>query len=186
MLNWSWAVTVKLKAVPAVALAGALTAKCVAAAAFTAMVLLVPVIDEVVVSVAVSVWLPAVFKVAVKVPTPLVSVEFAGSTAWPSLLVKWTVPVYPVAVLLNWSWAVTVKLKATPAVALEGALTLKWVAAAALTVMVLLVPVMELLTLSVAVMVWLPAVFSVALKLVAPLVRVLLAGKLAIPSVLVK
>jgi hypothetical protein len=46
-----------------------------------------------------------------------------------------------------------VKLKATPAVALEGALTVKWVAAAALTVMLLLVPVMLLVTMSVAVIV---------------------------------
>ena len=55
--------------------------------------------------------------------------------------------------MLNWSWAVTVKLKALPAVALEGALTPKCVAAAAWTVMTLLVPVMELLLVSVAVLV---------------------------------
>ena len=56
------------------------------------MVLLVPVIELVAVSVAVIVWLPAVFSVALKVPVPLVSVLLAGRTAWPSLLVKWTVP----------------------------------------------------------------------------------------------
>ena len=33
--------------------------------------------------------------------------------------------------LLDWSWAVTVKLKAVPAVALDGADTAKWVAAPA-------------------------------------------------------
>ena len=53
--------------------------------------------------------------------------------------------------MLNGSSAVTVKLKAVPAVALAGAPTAKWVAAAALTAMVLLVPVMLLLAVSVAV-----------------------------------
>ena len=81
LLNWSWAVTVKLNAVPAVRSAGALTAKCVAAAALTAIVLLVPVIELVAVSVAVIVWLPAVFSVALKVPAPLVSVR--SPAAWP-------------------------------------------------------------------------------------------------------
>ena len=52
----------------------------------------VPVIEAVTVSVAVIVWLPTVFNVAEKVPVPLVSVEFAGSTAWASVLVKCTVP----------------------------------------------------------------------------------------------
>ena len=54
-MNWSSAVTVKLNAAPGVADAGALTEKWVAAAAETAIVLLVPVIDEVTVSVADSV-----------------------------------------------------------------------------------------------------------------------------------
>ena len=91
-MNWSSAVTVKLKAVPAVAEAGAETAKCVAVAALTAMVLEVPVIDAVTVSVAVRVWFPAVFKVAEKVPVPLVKVALAGSVAAPSVLVKCAVP----------------------------------------------------------------------------------------------
>ena len=60
MSNGSRAVTVKLEAVPAVAEAGALTAKCEAAAAATAIVPLLPVMDDVTVSVAVSVSLPAV------------------------------------------------------------------------------------------------------------------------------
>jgi len=46
------------------------------------------VIDAVTVSVAVMCWVPAVFSVALKVPVPLVRVELAGRTAWPSLLVK--------------------------------------------------------------------------------------------------
>jgi hypothetical protein len=53
----------------------------------------VPLIELEVVSVAVMVSLPEVFRVAEKVPTPFVSVELAGSIAWPSLLVKCTVPV---------------------------------------------------------------------------------------------
>ena len=92
-MNWSWAVTVRVKAEPAVALAGALTAKWVAAAALTAMLLLVPVMPGLTVSVAVIVWLPAVLSVALKLPVPLVNVLLAGKVAWPSLLVNWTVPV---------------------------------------------------------------------------------------------
>ena len=80
----------------------------------------------------------------------------------------------------------TVKLNAVPAVALLGALRAKWVAAVALTETVLLVPVRELVTVSVAVSVWLPAVLRVALKEPTPFVSVLLAGRLAAPSVLVK
>ena len=41
----------------------------------------VPVIEAVIVSVAVMVWLPALFSVAEKVPIPFVSIELAGSTA---------------------------------------------------------------------------------------------------------
>jgi len=48
----------------------------------------VPVIESVAASVAVIVWPPTVFMVTEKVPVPLVSVELAGSTAWPSELVK--------------------------------------------------------------------------------------------------
>ena len=79
--------------------------------------------------------------------------EFAGNVAAPSELAKCTVPVYPVAVLLNGSSAVTVKLNALPAVAFAGAVTAKLVAAAALTAMLFDVPVTELLTEAVAVMV---------------------------------
>ena len=52
----------------------------------------VPVIAGVTVSLAVSVWLPAVFSVALNVPTPLVRVASAGKTAAPSVEVKWTMP----------------------------------------------------------------------------------------------
>jgi hypothetical protein len=51
-----------------------------------------PVIEDVAVSEAEIVCAPAVFNVAEKFPTPFGSVALAGSTAWPSLLVKCTVP----------------------------------------------------------------------------------------------
>ena len=59
---------------------------------FTVMFPLVPVIEEVTVSVLVIVREPTVFKVALKVPTPLVNVESEGGTACASLLVKCAVP----------------------------------------------------------------------------------------------
>jgi hypothetical protein len=86
-------VTVALNAVPLAAVAGATTVKCVAAAALTVIVGDVPVIDGVTVSVAVTVRAPEVLSIAENVPTPFVSVAFAGSVACPSLLVKCTVPV---------------------------------------------------------------------------------------------
>ena len=50
----------------------------------------------------------------------------------------------------------------------------------------MLVPVIELLTVSVAVMVRLPAVFKVPLNVPLPFVRVELDGSVAAPSLLVK
>jgi hypothetical protein len=67
---------------------GAETAKWAAAAGETATESLVPVIGEPLVSVAVIVRFPAVFKMALNVPVPLDSVLFAGNVALPSLLVK--------------------------------------------------------------------------------------------------
>ena len=90
-----------MKAVPAVCGVGAVTTKCVAAPAFTVMELDVPVTDELTVSVAVMARVPGVLSVTENVPVPLVNVEFAGNVAAPSVLVKCTVPTYPVAVLLN-------------------------------------------------------------------------------------
>ena len=59
----------------------------------TAIAPVVPVIDEVTVSVAVMVKLPTVFIVAGKFPSPLVRVEFPGSDGAPPVLLNWTVPV---------------------------------------------------------------------------------------------
>ena len=57
------------------------------------MLALIPVMLPEALSVAVIVWLPAVFNVAPKLPVPFVSVLLAGRVAAPSVLVKWTVPV---------------------------------------------------------------------------------------------
>ena len=179
------AVTVTLNAAPTVAVEGAETEKCVATGALTVIVPEVPVMDPVTVSVAVMVCGPLVFSVAEKVLTPAVSVEFNGKAAAPSLLVKCTVPGYPVAVLPNVSSAVTVKLNAVPLLAAPGAATVKWVAAAGLTVIAAVVPVIEAVTVSVAVTVCEPAVLSVTEKFPVPAVRVAFAGKTAWPSLLV-
>ena len=88
-----------------------------------------PVIDAVTVSVAAIVCIPAVSNTAGSVITPFNSAEFPGNTAFPSVLVKCTVPVYPVAVVFAGVSAVTVTLNAVPAVAVAGAVTEKCVAA---------------------------------------------------------
>ena len=85
------AVTVKLNALPAVAVAGADTVKWVAGPV-TTMGSLVPVIDDVTVSVAVMVWLPLVFRVAEKLPVPFVKVDGGGKTATKSVEVNLTTP----------------------------------------------------------------------------------------------
>ena len=71
----------------------------------------------------------------------------------------------------------------SPATLPLGTLTTKCVAAKGLTLTVP-PPVMLLLTESVAAMVWLPDVLSVTLNMPTPLVRVLLSGKPAAPSLL--
>ena len=97
--------------------------------------------------------MPPLLSVAANVPAPFVNVELAGSTGRASLLVKWTVPVYPTAVVLNGSSAVTVKVNAEPAVAVAGAATVKCEAAAAFTVMLFDVPEIDAVIVSVAVIV---------------------------------
>ncbi len=105
-------------------------------------------------------WVPAVASVALNEPAPPVSVLSAGNTAWASELVKWMVPVYPEARLLNASRAVTVTVTDVPAVLAAGVLTMKWLAAAGLTSTGRL-PVMLLESVSVAVTVCVPAISSV-------------------------
>ena len=69
--------------------------------------------------------MPAVTNTAVKIPVPLTKAPLPGTTPSATAKVsedlKPTVPFKPVAVLLNWSSAVTVKLTALPALALLGA-----------------------------------------------------------------
>ena len=81
MFEASSAVTVKLKAVPAVALAGAVTEKCVGGAALTLMEPEVPAVKTPAASATVRVWLPLVLKVTENVPLPFVNFESAGSAA---------------------------------------------------------------------------------------------------------
>ena len=78
---------------PADTLAGVGATVIVCNTAVTAIKPEVPVIVPFTVFVAVTVWLPAVFNVTWNVPVPLARIEFAGSTAAPSVLVKCTVPV---------------------------------------------------------------------------------------------
>ena len=78
------------------------------------------------------------------------------------------------------------KLKAVPAVCGDDAETVNVVAAAGFTVIVPDVSVMEGVTVSVAVSVCVPAVFSVTENVPTPLVSVELAGNVATPSLLVK
>ncbi len=77
-------------------------------------------------------------------------------------------------------------MKDDPAVAVEAALTERWVAVAALTAMALVVPVIDPVTVSVPVTVWLPPVLSVTETVPVPLVKVVLLGRTADPSLLVK
>ena len=92
LLFASLAVTVNVTALPAAALAGAADHEVRCGRRVDGHVPL-PVSEPLTVSVAVIVWLPAVFKLTLKEPVPLVKVELAGSAAAASLLVKWTVPV---------------------------------------------------------------------------------------------
>ena len=74
----SSAVTTRLKAVPAVAVAGALTERCVAGGPLTLIEFELPEIEAVTVSVAVMVWFPMFRSVAENVPVPFFSVELLG------------------------------------------------------------------------------------------------------------
>jgi hypothetical protein len=92
-----------------------------------------PVIELVVMSVAVMFWLPAVVSVAENVPRPEINGIFPGSCAFASLLVKCTVPEYTVVVLFEASIAVTVMVNEVPDGIFAGATTKKCVAAASTT-----------------------------------------------------
>ena len=88
----SWAVTVRSSTPPAVTGMAPVTANEMALPGETSMFESDPVKSESSMSLAVIDSVAAVLNVTSKVPTPLVRVESAGRTAWPSLLVRWTVP----------------------------------------------------------------------------------------------
>ena len=71
-------------------------------------------------SVTVKVWLPAVFKLTVKLPIPAERMDGEGRVACGSLELKVRVSEYPVAMLPKSSLAVTVELNATPATFVLG------------------------------------------------------------------
>ena len=152
-----------------------------------------------VVSVAVAVELPPVLSVTLKLLVPATSAALMGRTALASLDVIATVSVTVLIGFQLASTALTVILKAVPAVcavgvpvlpdALPGAAvwpgskTCSLAKAAALTVMDgLVLEVMPVCVASEAVMVALPAVLSVTLRLFVPFTRLALAGKVALAS----
>ena len=84
---------VAMKAIPVVSALAACTDSVVAGPGLTVIELKVKVRETVTVSVAVIVWLPAVFNVTEKFPVPFVNCASFGKFAWISELVKCTVPV---------------------------------------------------------------------------------------------
>ena len=132
-------------------------------------------------AVAVSVLVPEVFRVAVKVPTPFVRVAEAGRVAEASLEVMVTEFEKLVTVLLLESFAVTVNVRAFPAVAEPGTpVRTNWVATPPETV---IAAVVTDLVPSVAEIVLLPDEFKVKVKVPNPLVRVDAEGSAALGSV---
>ena len=84
------------------------------------------------------------------------------------------------------SCEVTVKAMAVPALAAAGAETTRRVAGPPVTTMAAELPVIDAVTVSVAVIDWLPAVFSVTATVPVPLVSVASDGSTADVSLLVK
>ena len=151
--------TVTLRRRPLSTGLGALTTKCVAASGLTVIALLVPVMLVVGLSVAVSVWLPAVAKVALNVPIPADQRALAGKrsrTAVAAAEIDGAAIAGGRVVEAVLGRDREARMEPLPS-SCQGALTTKCVAAA-LTVIALLVPVRVAAELSVAVSVWLPAV----------------------------
>ena len=136
-------------------------------------------------SVAVTVRLPRVRSVALKLPTPLVSLAFELRDAEGSVDVRCTVPPYVVTVFWKASFAVTATKNESPTADEVGAVTSKCVVAAGATVTVAVVPEIPEFAVSVAVIVCAPAVFSVTVKACWPLDNVEFAGNTAAESLLV-
>ena len=116
------------------------TARRTTGAGFTVMPPCVAVSAPFEVSATDSDCVPRLAKVTWKVPVPPFRGVSAGKTAWGSLLVKWRVPLSPVAVLPYGSLAVTVKVCAMPRVTVSGRPAIvKVLAGAGLTAMLALV-----------------------------------------------
>src|SRR5579862_9882038 len=112
--------------------------------------------------------------------------KFKYSQLCPSELVTWTSPEYEAATLPYASSGVIVNQNEEANPIELGAVTLKWVADPAETLMGFDVPVVDGIMVSVAVIVWFPAVLNVAVKLPEPFVSVASCGSVALRSVLVK
>ena len=112
--------------------------------------------------------MPAVLSAEGGRPIPGV-IEAAGRTAWLSLLVKVTVPTYPVATLPKASEAVTVNDWVVPAESGVGKpVTFSELAAAPWTTMFSSVPMMAEFAVSVAVIASEPAVLKVTVNVWVP------------------
>src|SRR5439155_3518 len=152
-----------------------------------------------VISLAVTVALPAVLSVTLRLLVPLTSAALAGAAALPSLEVMPTVWVTLVTTFQLASTALTVTLKAAPAVCADGAPVLpvalpgeavspgtnscSLVNVATLTAIAgLVLAVMPVLVRSDAVTVLVPAVLSVTLKLCVPATNAALLGSAALAS----
>ena len=150
-------------------------------------------------SVAVIVRVPVVFRVTLKLPLPPDKAVFAGKLALLSVEVKPTVSITVETTFQFASTALTVTLKAVPAVCARGVPVLpvlvpgavvspgdricSLVKPAALTGIAVLVPLaMPVCVVSEAVTVALPPVFSVTLKAFVPPESAALAGKIAFAS----
>src|SRR3989442_494089 len=130
----------------------ALRVKLAAAAAPTVMLVVAGVMLVATVSITVTVCVPGASGGDRKETLPVASVVLAGSVELVSVLVNFTVPVYPVALLLKASKADTVRLVVLPAVMLVGeALSVKLAAVPALTVMLVEAAVMLVATVSITV-----------------------------------
>src|SRR4051812_16088754 len=126
--------------------------------------------------------MPGVLSVTWNDPAPATSGVSGGSTAAASELVNCTVPVYPVAVLLNWSSAVTVAVNGVPAVTGLGAATTNRLATSDTTVVVV-VPVIDGVVLSVTVTDCVPAVRRTRSNVPRPLASVTTSGRVLPASV---
>ena len=169
LLNWSSAVMVTLVVLPAESVLGAAdTTSLLAAAGVTVTVFDVPAVTVPTdVSLTVMVCVPATSRLTVTLPPPK---DKLLNDMPPTESLKLTLSAKPDTTLLNWSSAVNVTLVVLPAERVLGAAdTTSLLAAAGVTVTALLVPaVTEPTDVSLAVMVCVLAVSSVAVTVALP------------------